>query len=70
MKVAFATDRDPLAVHTWSGWLFHVYRHCLLKLIKKLVYLSMGANYHWYRDRLVVSSFGAQLERRLGEYPS
>jgi hypothetical protein len=26
----------------------------------------MGAKYHWYRDRLVVSSFGAQLERRLG----
>jgi glycosyltransferase involved in cell wall biosynthesis len=34
-------------------------------LIKKLAYLSVGAKYHWYRDRLVVRSFGAQLERRL-----
>jgi glycosyltransferase involved in cell wall biosynthesis len=40
-------------------------RYRPLSLIKKLVYLSMGAKYHWYRDRFVVRSFGAQLERRL-----
>jgi hypothetical protein len=37
-------------------------RYRALNLIKKLVYLSIGAKYHWFRDRLVVSSFGAQLE--------
>jgi glycosyltransferase involved in cell wall biosynthesis len=42
-----------------------VNRYRPLNLIKKFVYLSMGSKYHWYRDRLVVRSFGAQVERRL-----
>ena len=42
-----------------------VNRYRPLNLLKKLVYLSMGAEYHWYRDHLVVRSFGAQVERRL-----
>lgn len=40
-------------------------RYRPLNLIKKLAYLAMGVKYHWYRDPLVVRSFGAQLERRL-----
>ena len=48
---------------TAVGTLANRYRP--LNLIKKLLYLSMGAKYHWYRDRFVVRSFGAQLERRL-----